>query len=59
MLSAGMPELNTDQDIQYLADAMQLNLSDGEAAKEFKREIQRAMRTFSRRVDNFAHNYVH
>ena len=56
MLSAGMPELNTEKDIEFLVTRFKFELSDQEATKNFRREIHRAINTFSRRFDNFNHN---
>ena len=57
MLSAGMPELQKKEEIRKLQDKLNLKSSDREAEKIFIREIKEAMTTFSRRVDNVAHNY--
>ena len=56
MLSAGMPELSKDKHLEYLVDKMNFHMSEQEAAKHFKKEIQRAIKCFSRRLDNLAHN---
>ena len=57
MLSAGMPELQKKEEIRKLQDKLNLKSSDREAEKIFIREIKEAMTTFSRRMDNMAHNY--
>ena len=57
MLSAGMPELQEKAEIGKLQEKLNLKRSDREAEKIFIREIKDAMTTFSRRVDNVAHNY--
>ena len=57
MLSAGMPELQKKEEIRKLQDKLNLKSSDREAEKIFIREIKEAMTTFSRRIDNAAHNY--
>ena len=56
MLSAGMPELNHEKDIQWLVKRLNLNLSEQEASKVFKKEIINAIYSTSRRLDNLAHN---
>ncbi len=56
MLSAGMPELKRDDDIQFMVNRLDLGISEQEASNKFKKEIQRAMVTYSRRFDNFIHN---
>lgn len=57
MLSAGMPELSEKGEIGKLEQKLNLKSSDREAEKIFIREIDEAMKTFSRRVDNVAHNW--
>lgn len=57
MLSAGMPELQKKEEIRKLQNKLNLKSSDREAEKIFIREIKEAMTTFSRRMDNMAHNY--
>jgi len=56
MLSAGMPELNREQDIQFIVDALKLDYTDQEASVHFRKEIYRASKTWSRRFDNLIHN---
>ncbi|CAI2363985.1 unnamed protein product [Moneuplotes crassus] len=56
MLSAGMPELSKEKDIQSIVDALVLDYTDQEASVHFRKEIARASRTWSRRFDNFIHN---
>ena len=56
MLSAGMPELNQESDIQFIVDALKLDFTDQEASVHFRKEIERASKTWSRRFDNFIHN---
>mmetsp|Transcript_23857 Transcript_23857/g.27822 ORF Transcript_23857/g.27822 Transcript_23857/m.27822 type:complete len:84 (-) Transcript_23857:35-286(-) len=57
MLSAGMPELQKKDEIMKLQKKLNLKSSDREAEKIFIREIKEAMTTFTRRMDNMAHNY--
>ena len=57
MLSAGMPELQKKDEIRKLEKKLNLKSSDREAEKIFIREIKEAMTTFTRRMDNMAHNY--
>ena len=56
MMSAGMPELNHEKDLEYLVKKLNFGQSEQEASKSFKKEIWRAMAATSRRLDNFAHN---
>jgi len=60
MLSAGMPELKHKEEVRWLVSALRIHphmLSDREAAKHFKQQISKAQKTFSRRIDNLAHNW--
>lgn len=57
MLSAGMPELQKKEEIRNLEAKLRLKSSDREAEKIFIREIKEAMTTFTRRLDNAAHNW--
>jgi len=43
MLSAGMPELNHQDDLEYLVKKLAFEQSEQEASKAFKKEIQRAI----------------
>ena len=56
MMSAGLPELNHEKDLDYLIKKLRLDKSEPAAAKDFKKEIYRAMNTKIRRWDNLAHN---
>lgn len=56
MLSAGMPELNHEDDIMHLVKKLNLGKSEQEASIIFRKEIQNAMNSTSRRFDNLAHN---
>lgn len=58
MLSAGMPELQHEFEIQNLVKKLDFEKSDQEAAKNFRKEIHRAVHTTFRRIDNLAHNFV-
>ena len=65
MMSAGMPELNTEQDIEYMVKKLQFEKSEQEAAKNFRKELQErnlkcyeyVLNTWFRRWDNLAHNF--
>lgn len=56
MLSAGMPELNKEKDIEFLVERLHFDLTEQEASKLFKKEIIKAMNNRMRRFDNVAHN---
>jgi len=56
MLSAGMPELSSEIEIAYLRDKLSMELTDEEASEKFMKEIDAALTTLYRRVDNMFHN---
>ena len=56
MLSAGMPELNYESDIQPMVRRHSLDLTDQQASNLLKKEIVNAMNNKMRRLDNFLHN---
>ncbi|KAL4486333.1 hypothetical protein ABPG72_007119 [Tetrahymena utriculariae] len=58
MLSAGMPELQRESDIEYLVETLQLNLSDQEAEQHFKKQIRIAREDKFKLFDNFIHEIV-
>jgi phosphatidylinositol-4,5-bisphosphate 3-kinase len=59
MLSTGIPELKTINDIIYLRDALGLGSSDSEAALEFKQLIEEAVKAKSVILDHVAHKLAH
>ena len=56
MTGAGMPELYDDEHVDYIKQALVLDLTDEQASIFFQKEIKKALKTWSRRVDNFIHN---
>jgi phosphatidylinositol-4,5-bisphosphate 3-kinase len=56
MISAGMPELQNKQEIEYIRDMLSLKLTDSEADDKFNEEIDTALNNTFRRVDNLIHN---
>ena len=56
MIPAGMPELTTDSEIQYMADMLRLDLTEEEAAKHFQGVIKICLNDRYRRYDNLIHN---
>eukprot|EP00826_Nyctotherus_ovalis_P064022 TRINITY_DN9387_c0_g1_i2.p1 TRINITY_DN9387_c0_g1~~TRINITY_DN9387_c0_g1_i2.p1 ORF type:complete len:464 (-),score=140.79 TRINITY_DN9387_c0_g1_i2:1947-3218(-) len=56
MLSAGIPELTSETDIAFLRDRLSMEITDEEASEKFIREIDAALDTFYRRIDNMFHN---
>jgi CHASE1-domain containing sensor protein len=57
MTSAGMPELYEDSHVEYIMTALALDSTDEQASIIFQKEIKKALTTWSRRVDNFIHNF--
>ena len=55
MLSAGMPELSSSSDLEYLVNQLALDFSEHEACAKFKKEIQESLNSNWRRVDNLFH----
>lgn len=56
MLSAGMPELKSEQNINFLVNRLKLKMSHEEADKLFKKEIRKANESTKRKLDNLFHN---
>ncbi|KAI9223248.1 hypothetical protein BC828DRAFT_437039 [Blastocladiella britannica] len=60
MLSTGIPELQTADDIAYLRDAFCLGLSESEAAEEFQNLIFESLRLgWSTQLNWWVHNLAH
>ena len=59
MTPAEMPELLEVGDITYLRDMLALHLTEKEAEKRFRAEIDKALNTASRQADDFIHSVVH
>lgn len=59
MLPAGMPELASKEDINYLRDKLAPTESDAEAAKRFADEAKKALSDTMKRLDNTVHIFVH
>eukprot|EP00899_Mesostigma_viride_P008452 jgi/Mesvir1/17608/Mv08835-RA.1 len=59
MLPAGIPELRTDADINYLRESLLLGLSDEEAGAEFIKWIHESLNTFTTQLNNAIHTWVH
>ncbi|XP_011813612.1 PREDICTED: phosphatidylinositol 4,5-bisphosphate 3-kinase catalytic subunit beta isoform [Colobus angolensis palliatus] len=56
MLTAGLPELTSDKDIQYLKDSLALGKSEEEALKQFKQKFDEALReSWTTKVNWMAH----
>lgn len=59
MISAGMPELTCKKDILYLRRMLHLNATREEAESLFEKEIDNAINSTWRSIDNFLHNVKH
>lgn len=59
MLPAGMPELASKEDINYLRDKLAPTLSDDDTVKVFTEEVKNALGDVRKRLDNTVHNFVH
>ena len=55
MLAAGMPELESYSDIEYLKNQLSLDLSEMEANNKFINEIHNSLDDTFRRIDNLFH----
>ncbi|XP_072428909.1 phosphatidylinositol 4,5-bisphosphate 3-kinase catalytic subunit beta isoform isoform X1 [Chiloscyllium punctatum] len=56
MLTAGLPELSSIKDIQYLKDSLALGKSDDEALKHFRQKFDEALReSWTTKVNWMAH----
>ncbi|XP_058043660.1 phosphatidylinositol 4,5-bisphosphate 3-kinase catalytic subunit beta isoform [Ahaetulla prasina] len=56
MLTAGLPELTSVKDIQYLKDSLALGKNDDEALKQFKHKFDEALReSWTTKVNWMAH----
>ncbi|XP_071214021.1 phosphatidylinositol 4,5-bisphosphate 3-kinase catalytic subunit beta isoform-like isoform X2 [Salvelinus alpinus] len=59
MLTAGLPELTSVKDIQYLKDSLALGKTDDEALKHFRQKFDEALReSWTTKVNWMAHNVV-
>ena len=59
MLSTGIPELQREEDINYLRDALRLDMSDEEAAAFFESLIWEALACKTSLVNDYVHIFVH
>ena len=59
MLSCGIPELQTERDIQYLKDMLHLSLTDDQAAAEFRKIIVVCLNTKATTMNDAIHLMVH
>jgi phosphatidylinositol-4,5-bisphosphate 3-kinase len=59
MLSTGIPELQSEDDIAYLRDAFALDLNDEQAEKQFYDKLIDALNTKSQVLADMAHILAH
>jgi len=59
MLSTGMPELKSAENLFYLRDAFAVDKSDEEASQFFRSLIMKALGSTATRVNNAIHILVH
>jgi len=59
MLSTGLPELNKDEDINYLRNAFALDQSESQASETFKDLIFESMKTKATQINFLIHNLAH
>jgi len=59
MVSAGMPELMVEEDINYLRKKLALDVSEKKAEKLLQGEIRKSLDSKYRRLDNLIHNFKH
>uniref|UniRef100_A0AAY5EPD8 phosphatidylinositol-4,5-bisphosphate 3-kinase n=1 Tax=Electrophorus electricus TaxID=8005 RepID=A0AAY5EPD8_ELEEL len=60
MLTAGLPELTSVKDIQYLKDSLALGKTDEDALKQFRQKFDEALReSWTTKVNWMAHNVAH
>eukprot|EP01116_Phalansterium_solitarium_P018016 TRINITY_DN4609_c0_g1_i1.p1 TRINITY_DN4609_c0_g1~~TRINITY_DN4609_c0_g1_i1.p1 ORF type:complete len:1412 (-),score=535.42 TRINITY_DN4609_c0_g1_i1:565-4800(-) len=59
MLSTGIPELTSVDDIRYLTDAFSLGSTDAEASKKFTGLIYESLATRTTQVNNAIHIWAH
>jgi hypothetical protein len=59
MLSTGIPELQTEKDIEYLRQAMALELSDEEAGKLFSDLIYQSLQSMATQINFAIHIFAH
>lgn len=59
MLSTGIPELRTADDIEYLRSAFALDLNEQQAAQRFNQLVYEAMSTRTTQINNAIHIWAH
>ena len=59
MVSTGIPQLRTFEDIHYLREAFELQKSEEEASKHFDRLIIESLNTKRTQINNAIHIMAH
>eukprot|EP00301_Raphidiophrys_heterophryoidea_P003105 c11415_g1_i1.p1 GENE.c11415_g1_i1~~c11415_g1_i1.p1 ORF type:complete len:1225 (+),score=358.02 c11415_g1_i1:46-3720(+) len=59
MLSTGIPELQDEEDIQYMIDVLQLGSTDEEATQQFKQLIRDSYNNKFKLIDGYLHIVAH
>lgn len=59
MLSTGIPELKSVEDIAYLRDAFSLDYTDEQAKEKFKNLIYSSLTTKTTQINNAIHILAH
>eukprot|EP00004_Rigifila_ramosa_P017917 TRINITY_DN4410_c0_g1_i2.p1 TRINITY_DN4410_c0_g1~~TRINITY_DN4410_c0_g1_i2.p1 ORF type:complete len:1276 (-),score=331.80 TRINITY_DN4410_c0_g1_i2:61-3729(-) len=59
MLSTGIPELQSEQDIDFLRQALSLELTEADASKKFTKLIADCLNTKSTQINNAIHIIAH
>jgi hypothetical protein len=59
MLSTGIPELTSEEDIDYLRNAFSLDMDDDEAAEAFKALIYESLSTKTTQINFAIHILAH
>lgn len=59
MLSTGIPELQSESDIQYISQALVLNKTDEEATLHFSKLIEESLESMSTQLMFVTHIIAH
>jgi len=59
MLSTGIPELRTEDDIRYMQNQFSLDLTDEQAADKFRELIKISLNTTRTQFNNMFHIMAH
>ena len=59
MLSTGIPELQSEEDIEYLREALELDLSDEDAKDHFLKLIYESLKTIATQINFAIHIFAH